>query len=161
MHILKTQLVSMYHQLYFLPPLFCFHARLLALSHMGSSSVLVWNGSDSRCNSFVVNQFPFSHQMEKIPFVIHTRRNESNALGKNVYFLLAKYIPMQTPEHQSCCIIVKCIKSAMKTVSWVKCPLWQQHKFAKQIEQRKKSSNRDFQTYHGHLHTHWWHHVMW
>ena len=30
---LKTQLVSMYHQLYFLPPLSCFHAHLLALSH--------------------------------------------------------------------------------------------------------------------------------
>ena len=31
-HILKTQLVSMYHQLYFLPPLFLFsfHAHLLA-----------------------------------------------------------------------------------------------------------------------------------
>ena len=34
MHILKTQLVSMYHQLYFLPPLSCFHAHLLALSHI-------------------------------------------------------------------------------------------------------------------------------
>ena len=34
MHILKTQLVSMYHQLYFLPPLSCFHAHLLALSHV-------------------------------------------------------------------------------------------------------------------------------
>ena len=34
MHILKTQLVSMYHQLYFLPPLSCFHAHLLALSHL-------------------------------------------------------------------------------------------------------------------------------
>ena len=33
-HILKTQLVSMYHQLYFLPPLSCFHAHLLALSHI-------------------------------------------------------------------------------------------------------------------------------
>ena len=33
MHILKTQLVSMYHQLYFLPPLSCFHAHLLALSN--------------------------------------------------------------------------------------------------------------------------------
>ena len=32
MHTLKTQLVSMYHQLYFLPPLSCFHAHLLALS---------------------------------------------------------------------------------------------------------------------------------
>ena len=31
-HILKTQLVSMYHQLYFLPPLSCFHAHLLALN---------------------------------------------------------------------------------------------------------------------------------
>ena len=30
----KTQLVSMYHQLYFLPPLSCFHAHLLALSHI-------------------------------------------------------------------------------------------------------------------------------
>ena len=39
MHILKTQLVSMYHQLYFLPPLSRFHAHLLALSHM-------WMGSD-------------------------------------------------------------------------------------------------------------------
>ena len=34
MHILKTQLVSMYHQLYFLPLLSCFHAHLLALSHI-------------------------------------------------------------------------------------------------------------------------------
>ena len=34
MHILKTQLLSMYHQLYFPPPLSCFHANLLALSHM-------------------------------------------------------------------------------------------------------------------------------
>ena len=33
-HILKTQLVSMYHQLCFIPPLSCFHAHLLALSHM-------------------------------------------------------------------------------------------------------------------------------
>ena len=33
-HILKTRLVSMYHQLYFLPPLSCFHAHLLALSHI-------------------------------------------------------------------------------------------------------------------------------
>ena len=33
-HIVKTQLVSMYHQLYFLPPLSCFHAHLLALSHI-------------------------------------------------------------------------------------------------------------------------------
>ena len=49
---------------------------------MGSSSVLVRIGSDSCCNSFVVNQFPFSHQMEKIPFVIHPRRNESNAVEK-------------------------------------------------------------------------------
>ena len=34
MHILKTQLVSMYHQPYFLTPLSCFHAHLLALSHI-------------------------------------------------------------------------------------------------------------------------------
>ena len=33
-HILKTQLVSLYHQLYFLPPWSCFHAHLLALSHL-------------------------------------------------------------------------------------------------------------------------------
>ena len=34
--------------------------------------------------------------MEKIPFVIHTRSNESNMVGKKcfVYFLLAKYTPM-------------------------------------------------------------------
>ena len=31
---LKTQLVSMYHQLYFLPPLSCFYAHLLSLSHI-------------------------------------------------------------------------------------------------------------------------------
>ena len=37
--------------------------------------------------------------------------------------------------------------------SRVKRPLWQQQKFAKQIQQRKKSSNHEFQTYHGHLHT--------
>ena len=47
---------------------------------MGSSSVLVLIGSHSLCNSFVVNQFLFffSYQMEKIPFVIHPRSNESN-----------------------------------------------------------------------------------
>ena len=33
--------------------------------------------------------------MEKIPFVIHPRSNESNVVEKKfVYFLLAKYIPM-------------------------------------------------------------------
>ena len=37
-HIPKTQLVAMYHQLYFLPPLSCFHAHLLALSHIHSKS---------------------------------------------------------------------------------------------------------------------------
>ena len=47
--------------------------------NMGSSSMLVRIGSHSCCNHFVVNQFPFSHQLEKIPFVIHSRRNESNA----------------------------------------------------------------------------------
>ena len=54
--------------------------------------MLVLIGSHSRCNSFVVNQFLFfSHQMEKIPFVIHPRSNETNMLGKKcfVYFLLA------------------------------------------------------------------------
>ena len=67
---------------------------------MGSSSVLVLIGSHSLCNSFVVNQFLFffSHQMEKIPFVIHPRSNESNLVEKkkkkSVYFLLAKYTPM-------------------------------------------------------------------
>ena len=58
--------------------------------------VLVLIGSHSLCNSFVVNQFLFSHQMEKISFVIHPRSDESNMVGKKffVYFLLAKYTPM-------------------------------------------------------------------
>ena len=55
---------------------------LLPGLHMGSSSVLVLTGSHSHCNSFVVNQFLFSHQMEKIPFVIHPRSNESNGMEK-------------------------------------------------------------------------------
>ena len=42
MHILKTQLVSMYHQLYFLPPLSCFHAHLLALSHIYIYNMAAW-----------------------------------------------------------------------------------------------------------------------
>ena len=62
---------------------------------MGSSSVVVLIGSHSLCNSFVVNQF-ISHQMDKIPFAIHPRSNESNLVEKQcfVYFLLAKYTPM-------------------------------------------------------------------
>ena len=55
---------------------------------MGSSSVLVLIGSHSLCNSFVVNQFLFLHQMEKIPFVIHPRSNESNGVGKKCFFFL-------------------------------------------------------------------------
>ena len=61
-------------------------------------SVLVLIGSDSHCNSFVVSQLLlFSYQMENIPFVIHSRSNESNAVGKKklvFIFLLAKYSPM-------------------------------------------------------------------
>ena len=64
---------------------------------MGSSSALVLIGCHSLCNSFVVNQF-FSHQMEKIPFVIHPRSNESNMVGeKNVLFIFFSkiiYTPM-------------------------------------------------------------------
>ena len=55
--------------------------------YMGSSSVLVLTGSHSLCNSFVVNQFFFSHQMEKIPFVIHPRSNESNMVEKKKFCL--------------------------------------------------------------------------
>ena len=51
--------------------------------YLGSSSVLVLIGSHSLCNSFVVNQFLFSHQMEKIP----PRNNESNMVEKNVLFI--------------------------------------------------------------------------
>ena len=60
---------------------------LLPGLHMGTSSVLVLIGSHSHCNSFVVNQFLFSHQMEKIPLVIHPRSNGSNGVGKNVSFI--------------------------------------------------------------------------
>ena len=46
----------------------------------------------------VVNQFPFSHQMEKIPFVIsYTPKKEwEQCSGKKMFclFLLAKYIPV-------------------------------------------------------------------
>ena len=57
-------------------------------SYMGSSSVLVLIGSHSFCNSFVVNQFLFfSYQMEKIPFVMHPRSNESNMVEKKMFCL--------------------------------------------------------------------------
>ena len=60
--------------------------------YMGSSSLVVLIGSHSLCNSFVVNQFFISHQMEKIPFVIHPRSNESNLVEKIcfVYFFISK-----------------------------------------------------------------------
>ena len=57
---------------------------------MGSSSVLVLISSHSCCNSFVVNQFLFSYQMEKIPFVIHPRSNESNLVEKKCLFFISK-----------------------------------------------------------------------
>ena len=62
---------------------------------MGSSSVLVLIGSDSHCNSFVVNQFLFFHTKWR-KFVIHPRSNESKVVDFLIflYFLLAKYIPM-------------------------------------------------------------------
>ena len=63
--------------------------------YMGSSSVLVLTGSHSLCNSFVVNQFLFftpNQQLEKIPFVIHPRSNESNTVDFfNIYlFFISK-----------------------------------------------------------------------
>ena len=53
--------------------------------------------SRSCCNRFLANQFLFSHQMVKIPFVTHSRRNKSNTVKKKKKkssFLLAKYIPV-------------------------------------------------------------------
>ena len=64
--------------------------HLLAQAHIyiyGFFLVLALIGSHSLCNSFVVNQFLFSHQMEKIPFVIHPRSNESNMVGKKMFCL--------------------------------------------------------------------------
>ena len=61
--------------------------------YIGSSSLVVLIGSHSLCNSFVVNQFLFffSHQMDKIPFVVHPRSNESNLLEKKVFiFFISK-----------------------------------------------------------------------
>ena len=64
-----------------------FHALYIYI-YMGSSSVLVLIGSHSLCNSFVVHTSSFfSHQMDKIPFVIHPRSNESNLVEKKNLFI--------------------------------------------------------------------------
>ena len=57
---------------------------------------------------------------------------------------------------------LKCIKSAMKIL----CHGWnvrngKNKNLWNKSNKEKKSPNRDFQTYHGPLHTHWWRRVTW
>ena len=53
-HILITQIVSMYHQLYFQPPLSCFHAHLLASSHIAAEPTWAHVAEQSLCDVFRV-----------------------------------------------------------------------------------------------------------
>ena len=57
---------------------------------------------------------------------------------------------------------LKCIKRSMKILrhGW-NIRNGKNKNSRNKSNKEKKSSNRDFQTYHGHLHTHWWRCVMW
>ena len=65
--------------------------------YMGSSSMLVWIGSDSRCNSFVVNQFLFFTPNGE-NFLCYTPKKEwQQRCGKKMFclfFISKRYIPM-------------------------------------------------------------------
>ena len=74
-----------------------------------------------------------------------------------------KALSMPRSKHQSCLIISR---NALK-VQWKFCITDETSVMAKtkihetNPTKKKKSSNRDFQMYHGHLHTHWWCRVTW
>ena len=58
---------------------------------MGSSSVLVWTGSDSHCNSFVVNQFLFFTPNGENSFCYTPKKEWEQCSGKNLLlFFISK-----------------------------------------------------------------------
>ena len=100
-HILKTQLVSIYHQLYFLPPLFCFHAHLLALSVLALRYVEL--DSFSHCDLNVYSEdccmwgdSTPTTQWHKIPALLH-ENNIQNPWCRLLYLhRCSRSLPSQT-----------------------------------------------------------------